>query len=290
MPVSKYIVALFIVLVYHSWENTTYFFITYSPDLLNCSHPQKMQSIRNRNQTINLKCIIPTHWFTKAVHISSSMRNNWWIGIRGKPGTKLKSENKTGVNFYFSACHWCHVIGHSFEDDSTAEFKWMNTLSVSSWQRRDQILIRCIWVLYNWSQETEAGTLNCFTLPDGKPIYGGTYFPNASWKMFSATSYTLQEWAGQSQAIYRGINTWHSSDGCYPACAWKRRIFERDPNRTISRWKKLLDQRRRTTMLPKFPKQMNFFSVMFYWTGWWVESARSTHFGKRWLMEEFTIR
>ena len=24
--------------------------------------------------------------------------------------------------------------------------------------------------------------LNCFTLPDGRPVYGGTYFPKESWK------------------------------------------------------------------------------------------------------------
>ncbi|UTW67659.1 thioredoxin domain-containing protein [bacterium SCSIO 12643] len=96
---------------------------------------------------------------------------------------KAKDENKIIlVSVGYSACHWCHVMEHeSFEDKEVAEL--MNThfvcIKVDREERPDidQIYMTAVQLM------TGSGgwPLNCFALPDGRPFYGGTYFPKTRW-------------------------------------------------------------------------------------------------------------
>ena len=79
----------------------------------------------------------------------------------------------------YSACHWCHVMEHeSFEDETTARL--MNELFVSIKVDReerpdvDHIYMSAVQML------TGRGgwPMTMFLTPDGKPFYGGTYFPS----------------------------------------------------------------------------------------------------------------
>ncbi|GIW44186.1 MAG: thioredoxin domain-containing protein [Candidatus Binatia bacterium] len=78
----------------------------------------------------------------------------------------------------YSACHWCHVMEReSFEDQETARL--MNELFVNIKVDReerpdvDHIYMTAVQLL------TGRGgwPLTVFLLPDGRPFYGGTYFP-----------------------------------------------------------------------------------------------------------------
>ena len=88
----------------------------------------------------------------------------------------------------YAACHWCHVMEReSFEDHAVAQY--MNThfinIKVDREERPDvdQIYMDALQAM------TGSGgwPLNIFLLPNGKPFYGGTYFPpkamhqRASW-------------------------------------------------------------------------------------------------------------
>lgn len=96
---------------------------------------------------------------------------------------KAKDENKIIlVSVGYSACHWCHVMEHeSFEDKEVAEL--MNAhfvcIKVDREERPDidQIYMTAVQLM------TGSGgwPLNCFALPDGRPFYGGTYFPKTRW-------------------------------------------------------------------------------------------------------------
>ena len=96
---------------------------------------------------------------------------------------KAKAEDKLVlVSIGYSSCHWCHVMEHeSFEDEAIA--KIMNDhficIKVDREERPDvdQIYMNAVQLM------TGSGgwPLNCFTLPDGRPIYGGTYFPKEQW-------------------------------------------------------------------------------------------------------------
>ncbi|MBL8629681.1 MAG: thioredoxin domain-containing protein [Rhodospirillaceae bacterium] len=95
--------------------------------------------------------------------------------------TAARSENKPVLlSVGYAACHWCHVMAHeSFEDPATAAL--MNThfinIKVDREERPD------VDAIYQkaLAQMGESGgwPLTMFLLPDGKPFWGGTYFPPA---------------------------------------------------------------------------------------------------------------
>jgi len=78
----------------------------------------------------------------------------------------------------YAACHWCHVMEHeSFEDEETA--KLMNKRFVPVKVDRDER--PDVDGLYMEAVVTMTGhggwPMTVFLTPDGRPFYGGTYFP-----------------------------------------------------------------------------------------------------------------
>lgn len=106
-----------------------------------------------------------------------------WLPWGDKAFEKAEKEDKLVlVSIGYSSCHWCHVMEHeSFEDEEVAAL--MNDhfvcIKVDREERPDvdQIYMSAVQLM------TGSGgwPLNCFTLPDGRPIYGGTYFPKNKW-------------------------------------------------------------------------------------------------------------
>jgi len=94
-----------------------------------------------------------------------------------------KTKNKLLlISIGYSACHWCHVMEHeSFEDPEVAQI--MNDhfvcIKVDREERPDidHIYMTAVQLL------TGRGgwPLNCIALPDGRPIWGGTYFQKENW-------------------------------------------------------------------------------------------------------------
>ena len=94
-----------------------------------------------------------------------------------------KEENKLLlVSIGYSSCHWCHVMEkESFEDREVAAFmnKHFVNVKVDREERPDvdqlyMSAIQLMGVQGGWP-------LNCILLPDGRPIYGGTYFKKEKW-------------------------------------------------------------------------------------------------------------
>jgi uncharacterized protein len=103
---------------------------------------------------------------------------------------KAQQENKPIlVSIGYAACHWCHVMEReSFEDPDTARF--MNdhfvNIKIDREERPD------LDHIYMDAVQAITGSggwpLNVFLTPEGRPFYGGTYFPprplynRPSWK------------------------------------------------------------------------------------------------------------
>ena len=106
-----------------------------------------------------------------------------WLAWSPEVFEKAKAENKLVlVSVGYSACHWCHVMEHeSFEDEDVASFmnEHFYCIKVDREERPDvdQVYMSAVQIM------TGRGgwPLNCFTMPDGKPIYGGTYFRKDNW-------------------------------------------------------------------------------------------------------------
>ncbi len=103
---------------------------------------------------------------------------------------KAKTENKPIlVSIGYAACHWCHVMEReSFEDVSTATIMNEHFVNVKI-DREERPDLDHIYMDAVQAMTGSGGwPLNVFLTPEGKPFYGGTYFPPArafnrpSWK------------------------------------------------------------------------------------------------------------
>jgi uncharacterized protein len=81
----------------------------------------------------------------------------------------------------YSACHWCHVMAHeSFEDDATAAV--MNELFVNvKVDREERPDVDAVYMEAVQAMTGQGGwPMTVFMAPDGRPFFGGTYFPKTS--------------------------------------------------------------------------------------------------------------
>ncbi len=81
----------------------------------------------------------------------------------------------------YSACHWCHVMEHeSFENEAIASLLNDNFISIKVDREErpdvDQIYMSAVQLI------TQRGgwPMSVFMTPEGKPFYGGTYWPPTS--------------------------------------------------------------------------------------------------------------
>ena len=96
---------------------------------------------------------------------------------------KAKKENKLVViSIGYSSCHWCHVMEkESFEDSLVASIMNEKYISIKVDREErpdvDQVYMNAVQLM------TGSGgwPLNVVTLPDGRPIWGGTYFSKDQW-------------------------------------------------------------------------------------------------------------
>src|SRR5437870_2524490 len=78
----------------------------------------------------------------------------------------------------YAACHWCHVMAHeSFEDPETA--KLMNELFINiKVDREERPDVDSIYMAAVQAMTGHGGwPMTIFLTPDGKPFFGGTYYP-----------------------------------------------------------------------------------------------------------------
>ena len=78
----------------------------------------------------------------------------------------------------YSACHWCHVMEReSFEDEATAQLMNEHFVSIKV-DREERPDVDGLYMSAVVSQTGQGGwPMTVFLLPDGRPFYGGTYFP-----------------------------------------------------------------------------------------------------------------
>ena len=106
-----------------------------------------------------------------------------WFAWGEEALQKAKTENKPIlVSIGYSACHWCHVMEHEcFEKEEVAEVmnRYFVNIKIDREERPD---IDAIYMDAVQAMGVQGGwPLNVFLMPDGKPFYGGTYFPQENW-------------------------------------------------------------------------------------------------------------
>ena len=96
--------------------------------------------------------------------------------------TAIQQNKLIIVSVGYSACHWCHVMEHeSFENNDVAAVmnKYYVSIKVDREERPD------IDAVYMKAVQLMTGhggwPMNVICLPDGQPVWGGTYFKTSDW-------------------------------------------------------------------------------------------------------------
>jgi len=107
---------------------------------------------------------------------------NWHAWSKETLELAQKENKPILVSIGYSSCHWCHVMEHqSFEDSAVAALMNEHFICIKVDREEhpdvDQIYMNAVQLM------TGSGgwPLNCFALPDGRPFFGGTYFPKKRW-------------------------------------------------------------------------------------------------------------
>ena len=108
-----------------------------------------------------------------------------WRAWNEETLAKAKAENKPiFLSIGYSSCHWCHVMEReSFLDKEIAEYlnKHFICIKVDREERPDvdEIYMESLntWNRMTGSRRGGGWPLSMFLLPDGRPFFGGTYFP-----------------------------------------------------------------------------------------------------------------
>ena len=106
---------------------------------------------------------------------------DWWPWGDEAFAAAKDADKPVLVSIGYSACHWCHVMAHeSFEDDDTADL--MNQLFVNiKVDREERPDVDGVYMDAVQAMTGQGGwPLTVFLTPEGKPFYGGTYYPNES--------------------------------------------------------------------------------------------------------------
>ncbi len=182
---------------------------------------------------------------------------------------KAKAGNKPIlVSIGYAACHWCHVMEkESFEDPEIADY--MNThfvcIKVDREERPDidQIYMSAVQLI------TGRGgwPLNCIALPDGRPFFGGTYFPRDRWLKFlkDITAYLRDHpelATQQGDQLVRGIQSGEMISDPEP-----EKIFQvGELDRAFQTWKSQIDfEKGGHRGAPKFPLPVAFEYLLYHY-------------------------
>ncbi len=127
----------------------------------------------------------------------------------------LHKEQLIIVSIGYSACHWCHVMEHeTFENEAAAQVMnaYFTSIKVDREERPDidAVYMKAVQIM------TQRGgwPLNVVCLPDGRPIWGGTYFKIDEWtetlnqlqNLYRTKPEKLLEYAQKLQEAIQSLN------------------------------------------------------------------------------------
>ena len=179
-----------------------------------------------------------------------------------------KSENKPLlISIGYSACHWCHVMEkESFEDSIVAKMMNENFICIKVDREErpdvDQIYMNAVQLMSGRG----GWPLNCFATSDGRPFYGGTYFPKDNWidilkqlsKVYKEDYGKIEEYANK---LTKGIVTSDIIEKKDAPEKYSKESFQEG----LLKWKNSFDlEDGGSNSAPKFPMPNNYEFLLQY--------------------------
>jgi len=171
------------------------------------------------------------------------------------------------ISVGYSACHWCHVMEkESFEDTAVAKLMNENFICIKVDREErpdiDQVYMDAVQLM------TGRGgwPLNCFTTPDGKPFFGGTYFPKEDW--MNVLTRLSNEFKNNKERVYEYADRLTEGVKQTEIIAFNDREAEFKKeylDAAVDKWKNSFDETwGGPDRAPKFPMPNNFEFLLQY--------------------------
>ncbi|HSI74504.1 MAG TPA: thioredoxin domain-containing protein [Lunatimonas sp.] len=106
-----------------------------------------------------------------------------WVPWSMEALNQAKSEGKLIlVSIGYSSCHWCHVMeSETFEDQQVADFMNENFINIKVDREERPDVDNVYMTALQLITGSGGWPLNVITLPNGNPLYGGTYHTKEEW-------------------------------------------------------------------------------------------------------------
>ncbi len=181
---------------------------------------------------------------------------------------KAKLENKLVlISIGYAACHWCHVMEHeSFEDTAVARVMNDNFVCVKVDREERPDVDHTYMDAVQLMTGSGGWPLNCFALPDGRPVFGGTYFRKEQWvsilqQLAEVYKNDKQRVLQSAEELHKGIMKYNLVATNEQAADFSKEILET----AVNKWKPRFDKKDGgNTGAPKFPMPNNYLFLLEY--------------------------
>ncbi len=181
---------------------------------------------------------------------------------------KAQKENKLLiVSIGYSACHWCHVMEHeSFEDESVAALMNEHFVSIKVDREERPDIDQFYMTAVQLMNQQGGWPLNCIALPDGRPVWGGTYFPKAQWtEALTALSDFYHKKPGETREYAANLEQGIRQASLFEPDSEAAPVSHSDLGTIINRFRQILDPVHGGNRgAPKFPLPVNLRFLMQY--------------------------
>ena len=182
-----------------------------------------------------------------------------------------KEDRPIFLSIGYSTCHWCHVMEHeSFEDEDIARIMNEHFVSIKVDREHrpdvDQIYMNAVVMM------TGSGgwPLSVFLTPEGKPFFGGTYFPPKD--LYGRPSFerillsVADAWKNKRQDLLNSAGKLTGFLKGSEAATQKKKLSPETLSRAFQTFRDTFDPANGGFgAAPKFPQPANLSMLLSYW-------------------------
>ncbi len=170
------------------------------------------------------------------------------------------------VSIGYAACHWCHVMEREcFEDEQVAEVMNENFICIKVDREERPDVDHFYMTAVQLMRQQGGWPLNVIAMPDGRPVWGGTYFPKEMWleNLAAVADFRrqnpeqIEQYAKDLQNGIRQVSLIEPKD--------EVPVSSDLPERAVNKWKSKFDMQKGGRWgQPKFPMPVNHEFLLYY--------------------------
>lgn len=205
----------------------------------------------------------------KSPYLLQHKDNPVWWRPWGQDALKAAQEQNKPIflSIGYATCHWCHVMAHeSFESQDVADILNAHFIAIKL-DREERPDIDDIYMAAVLAINQHGGwPLSVWLFPDGRPFFGGTYFPKDHF--IDLLNRIHQTWSSKPELVERDAN--HLTDYLKKSRQKQNPPHAVDPVKAENIFASFVDDHRGRFdphyggfgRSPKFPQTMNLMALL----------------------------